>query len=71
MLAKQQTEQKPVQTASQEIKAEKKSSKTWLWITGGVLLAGGAVAAILLAGDKGNTDDSLPDPGSIWPPSLR
>lgn len=38
----------PVEQTSASVTTSKKSSKLWLWIGGGVLIAGGVTAAILL-----------------------
>jgi TolB-like protein len=49
-------------------------SKTWLWITLGVLVVGGGVAAAVLGGSKDKEEETpaaqnLPDPS--WPPASQ
>jgi hypothetical protein len=60
-------------TAPRQVTAAKKGgSKTWLWITLGVVAVGGGVAAAVLAGSKDETKDTngtQPLPGPAWPPT--
>jgi tetratricopeptide (TPR) repeat protein len=60
-------EKKPEQKISpaeiiEPVQPVKKKSKKWLWIGGGVLVAGGVTAAILSGGDDKKTDSGFPLP---------
>lgn len=68
IIAKQLAGQEP-DTQKQEVKRDDEGGFPWMWVGLGTLLVGGGVAALVLSGDDGGSDDTTPLPNPVWPPN--